>query len=145
MTESPLAPDDGSAAIELVAAVVLLVLPVIYLVVAIAQIQAATFATEGAARDVVRAYVIADDDAMAAGRADAVAALAFGDHAIDPDAARLHVTCSATPCLTAGASVDVRVATRVVLPGTDLIGLPGLAVSVSAQHRGVIETLREVP
>ncbi|MGP7960556.1 pilus assembly protein [Sanguibacter sp. A247] len=145
MTDSSTGSDAGSAAIELVAAVVLLVLPVVYLVVAIAQVQAASFATEGAARDAVRAYVIADDEAIAVGRAEAVVALAFGDHGIDSDAARVHVTCSATPCLTPGEAVDVRVATRVVLPGTDLMGLPGLAVSVSGQHRGVIESLREKP
>ena len=137
--------DDGSAAVELVAAVVLLLLPVVYLVVAISDVQAAAFATEGAARDVVRAYVVSDDDAAAARRADAVAALALDDHGVAPEDASLDVTCSASPCLTPGGEVTVRVSARVVLPGTDLLGLAGLGVDVSADHRGVVERLREAP
>jgi len=38
-------------------ATIWLLLPVVYLVVAISDVQAAAFVTEGAARDVVRAYV----------------------------------------------------------------------------------------
>ena len=91
--EAQLRDDTGGAAVELVAAVVLLLVPVIYLVVAISQVQAAAFATEGAARDVVRAYVIAEDDAEAVRRADAVAALALGDHGISPGDASVEVTC----------------------------------------------------
>lgn len=137
--------DDGGAAVELVAAVVLLLVPVVYLVVAIAQVQAAAFATEGAARDVVRAYVIAEDDSEAARRADAVAALALGDHGISAVEATVRVTCSAQPCLTPGTEVGARVVAEVVLPGTDVLGMPGLTVGVSASHRGVVEKLREAP
>lgn len=137
--------DEGGAAVELVAAVVLLLLPVIYLVVAISDVQAAAFATEGAARDVVRAYVIADDDRTAAGRADAVAELALDDHGLSTKGATVDVTCSATPCLTPGTEIAVRVAAEVVLPGTDVLGLDGLSFTVAADHRGVVETLREEP
>jgi len=101
--------------------------------------------TEGAARDVVRAYVIADDDVTAARRADAVWALALDDHGVAPDDASLDVTCSQSPCLTPGVEVAARVSARVVLPGTDLLGLEGLGVHVRAEHHGVVETLREVP
>lgn len=143
--DAQLRDDTGGAAVELVAAVVLLLVPVIYLVVAISQVQAAAFATEGAARDVVRAYVIAEDDAEAVRRADAVAALALGDHGISPGDASVEVTCSVSPCLTPGTEVGVRVVADVVLPGTDVLGLPGVSVTVSAAHRGAVETLREVP
>lgn len=137
--------DAGGAAVELVAAVVLLLLPVVYLVLAIANVQAAAFATEGAARDVVRAYVLADDDAEAVLRADAVAVLALDDHGIAPDDATVDVTCSAKPCLTPGGEIGVRVRADVVLPGTTMLGLAGLTVPVSAQHHGVVEKLRESP
>ena len=52
--------DQGSVSVELVTMVVLLLIPVIYLVIAIGQVQAATFATDTAAREAVRAIVTAE-------------------------------------------------------------------------------------
>ncbi|RII97030.1 hypothetical protein DZF97_17400, partial [Clavibacter nebraskensis] len=57
------ADDRGSAVLEFITAGVLLLVPLVYLVLAMSAIQGAALGTEGAARQAARVYVRADDDA----------------------------------------------------------------------------------
>ena len=57
--------DEGSSVIEFLGLAVVLLIPLVYLVLTLARIEAATFATEGAAREAARTYVVADGSARA--------------------------------------------------------------------------------
>jgi hypothetical protein len=109
---------------------VLLLIPLVYLVLTLGRLQAASFAVDGAAREAARAFTTAGDDAS--GRARALAAVRLGlldqGFRIDP-ATATRLTCSATPCLTPRARLEVEVAVPVVLPG-----IPGFVDRFAATH-----------
>lgn len=108
--------DAGSASIEFVVAGLVLLVPLIYLVLAMSAIQGAALTAEGAARQGARVFVQAADDA--AGQAAAVKALEFAlaDQGLRDADASVQVQCSATPCLTRRELVTVRVEIAVPLP-----------------------------
>jgi hypothetical protein len=107
------ADDRGSASLELITAGVLLLVPLVYLVVALSAIQGAALATEGAARQAARVYVRADDDAS--GRRDARAAVevALADQGVAPDGIALDITCTPDPRRCHAPRSLVRVSVRV--------------------------------
>lgn len=111
------AADCGSAVVEFLGAAVILLIPVVYLIVVLGQVQSATFAADTAAREAGR--VIAGAETFQTGRARAGTAveLAFADQGMRVDGARsLEVVCQADPCLTPGAYIHLRVSTAVDLP-----------------------------
>ncbi len=65
--------DEGSAVVEFVGLVVVLLVPLVYLVLVVGRLEAATFAAEGAAREAARVFVASDEPASAAPRALAAA------------------------------------------------------------------------
>ena len=107
--------DDGSASLEFLTVGMLLLVPLVYLVLAVAAIQAAAFAVEGAARQAARVFVQAPDTAAAAASAQRALDFALADHGIDVPAT-IAVTCTADPCLTRQAFVTVTVDLRIPLP-----------------------------
>lgn len=133
--------DRGSVSIELVTIVVLLLMPVIYLVIAIGQVQAGTFATDTAAREAVRAIVTADDDADGYRRAQRAVELAFSDQGFDgADGTVLAVSCSHDPCLQPGARVSVEVSTVVPLPGFGSeLRSDGIGVRIEGSHTMIVD------
>lgn len=137
------APEEGSAIVEFLGVAVLLLVPVVYLVLVLGQLQSATFAVEGAARHAARAIVVAEDEATGLGHAEAAVELALRDQGLPPappgDA--LTVVCG-NPCLEPGGSVTVTVAVDVVLPGVPawLDGAVPLHVPVSATHTAAVDS-----
>lgn len=110
--------EEGSAIVEFVFLAVLMLVPIVYLIVALGRIQAGALAVEQAAREAGRAFVTAPDERNAAARAQVAAALAYRDQGFaGPGPGQLVVDCAATPCLTANARVSVRAWITVVLPG----------------------------
>jgi len=136
--------ETGNAQVEFLLVAVVFIVPLVYLVAFLSQVQAAAFATEGAARDVVRAYTIADDDADAAARAAASVKVALEDHGLSAERVTVDVDCVA-PCVTPGREVAVNIRVRVPLPGVTSIGLDSMVVPVEASHRGVVDRLRATP
>ncbi|PFG42554.1 hypothetical protein ATJ88_1216 [Isoptericola jiangsuensis] len=128
--------------VEFLGVGVLLLVPLVYLVVVLAQVHAAAFAVEGAAREAARAVVTAESSAQGVARAQAATALALGDQGFDVDPADLlTVECSYQPCLTPGATVGVRVRYDVPLPlvPAALQGWVPVAVPVEAAHVADVE------
>ncbi len=139
--------DGGSALVEFLGVALVLLVPVIYLVLVLGRLQAATFAVEGAAREAARVYVAAPD--ASTGRARAVTAVGvalrdqdFGD---DPSGA-LAVGCSAEPCLQAGAEVTATVQVRVPLPFVPSFvrDVVPLEVPVLAERTAAVDAYRVV-
>ena len=109
--------DEGSALVEFLGISLVLLVPIVYLVLVLGRIQAATFAAEGAAREAARVYVAADDSRQGAARAATAVAIALEDQGFDDASEQaLRVRCSADPCLTPGAEVAATVQVRVPLP-----------------------------
>ena len=130
--------DEGNAVVEFLAITVLLLVPIVYLVLVLGRLQAATFAAEGAAREAGRAFTTSAGPDDGARRAVAAVNLALTDQGFGGvDAAgALALECSTEPCLAPGSSVLVR-----VLFDVDLLGVPAfvqsvapLSVPVSAEH-----------
>lgn len=129
-----LSDDAGSAVVEFLGVALLLLVPVVYLVLVLGQLQAAAFATEGAARQAARAMVTADDEASGVERATASVRISLEDQGFTEAADQaMTVTCSAD-CLAPGSSATVTVAIDVVLPGVPawLHGAVPLAIGVEA-------------
>lgn len=114
-TRDRLTDEGGTAVIEFVWLAVLLLVPLIYLVLCLARLQAGSYAVTQAARESARAFVTASDDASADARSRAAADIAFEDQGF-AGGGSLTVSCSATPCLSPGESVTTQAAVSVPLP-----------------------------
>lgn len=115
-----LAADDGSASLEFVSAGVLLLVPLVYLVLAMASVQGGALAVEGAARQAARVYVQAPSETDARSRVDSAVRFALADYGLEAEAedATVRIRCSPDPgrCLTRRGIVTVSVGVRVPLP-----------------------------
>jgi len=104
----------------------ILLLPMVYLVLTMSSLQAASFAVEGAARQAVRVYVQAADVPDAEAETERAIRFALADYGLDSSAARVSIDCSPRPadCLRRRASVTITVEVSVALP----LVPPGLSV-----------------
>ena len=114
----PWTEEAGSASLEFVALGVLLLVPLVYLMVAMAAIQAGALAVEGAARQAARVFVQGDDLRDARAAATRAVAFALADHGVDPSSAAVALTCTPDPdrCLTRRGFVTVTIDVSVPLP-----------------------------
>ncbi|WP_108250409.1 hypothetical protein [Planctomonas deserti] len=110
--------EDGSASIEFVVAGLLMLVPLVYLVLALSAVQAAAFATEGSARQAARAYVRSETPADAVAAVDRAVRIGLADYGLEASSAEVVVTCSPEParCLTRRGTVAVTVRVSVPLP-----------------------------
>jgi hypothetical protein len=139
--------DRGSAVVEFVTLGLLLLLPLIYFVMAMGRVQAATFAADGSARAAARAFVLARTEPEARDDARAAVRLGLRDQGFDDERdGELDLQCSATPCLTPGERVVVTVTVDVVLPGIPAVvddAVP-VHVTVRASQVGTVDEFRAV-
>lgn len=137
--------ERGSAIVEFATLGVLFLVPTVYLIATLAQIQAATFAVEAGVREAGRVFALADDDAAARFRAEKAVELAAEDQGVEK-LPRLTLDCSASPCLTPGADVVVRAETKVPLPlmPDSVVSRVGAEVTVRAEQPIRIDPHREV-
>jgi len=122
--------ESGSAALEFITAGMILLVPLVYLVVAMSALQGGSLAVEGAARQAARVFVGSPDEATANERAARAVHFALIDYGLDPDTAAVTIDCTAPTggCLTRQSAVTVTVRIRVALPLVpDLLELPRAA------------------
>jgi hypothetical protein len=110
--------DDGNASLEFITVGMILLVPIVYLVLTLAQIQAGAFATEGATRQAARVFVQSATISEAKASASRAVEFALADYGIDPSNVDIAITCKpvASRCLTRHGFVTVTVSTRVTLP-----------------------------
>lgn len=127
--------EDGRAVVEFVFLGILMLLPLVYLVLTAARLQAASFAASLASREAGRAFVTGGDDVDASERAHAAARLAFEDFAFERGA-RLELACDGSPCLRPEGTVTAHTSIAVELPLIpDFIsGRVPSAVTISSTH-----------
>jgi hypothetical protein len=110
--------EAGSASLEFVTAGMILLMPIVYLVLTMAAVQAGALAVEGAARQAVRVFVQADNEQSALARAERAVEFALADYGLDADAANITVTCRPKPgdCLDRLGTVAVTIGIAIPLP-----------------------------
>lgn len=135
--------DRGSAVVEFVFLGVLLLVPVFYLVMLLARVQAGTYAASAASREAGRAYVTSVEAGQAAGRAGAAANLAFADQGFAREGA-ITMRCDGTPCLRPEGRVQVTASVTVPLPLVPAFfaGVVPLEIPVSVTHVSTVDRYR---
>jgi hypothetical protein len=110
--------DRGSASLEFITAGFLLLVPLVYLILAMAAIQAGALSVEGASRQAARVFVQSPTTASGEARANTAISFALGDFGIPHSTAKLKLTCRPHPtkCLTREGFITVTVTTSVALP-----------------------------
>jgi Flp pilus assembly protein TadG len=138
--------EQGTAVVEFVVLAVLMLIPLVYLVMMLARVQAGSFAVSQAAREAGRAYVTAQNGNDAAGRAQAAARVAFLDHSFE-DSGRLSIACDGTPCLRPDGQVETTTTVRVPLPLVPAFvrDVVPLTVPVTASHLSTVDRFRGLP
>lgn len=137
--------DDGAAMVEFVLLAVVLVVPLCYIVLAVFELQNAAFGANAATREAARVFVRAPSTATGQHQAQAAAELTLNDHGIELDPSSLTLSCSATPCLTPGATVKVAYRTTVPLPFIPVIGSREMVtIPITAAHTQVVDEYSEI-
>ena len=133
--------DAGSASLEFITAGLVLLVPIVYLVVALSAVQAAALAVDGAARQASRVYVQSGTVAEARAAAARAIEVTLADYGLDAGVASVRISCRPRPaaCLTRRGFVTVTIGLTVPLPLTPPFldtGLPvGLPVSATATEQ----------
>lgn len=120
----------------------LLLVPFMYILIAVFDTQRASYAVSAASRSAARAYLQADDPAVGEQRARIAARVALDDHDVDADVA---ITCQPGPadCLQPGSSVRVIVRTVQPLPLTpSALGDQLGGIAVDSTHTEPFGTYR---
>ena len=138
--------ERGSAVVEFVVLAVLMLIPLAYLVMMLARVQAGSYAVSQAAREAGRAYVTAEAGDQAAGRAEAAARIAFLDHSFE-ESGRLSIGCDGIPCLRPDGRVETTASVRVPLPlvPSFVRDVIPLSVPVTASHLSTVDRFRGLP
>lgn len=105
--------EHGSALVEVTWLAVLLLVPLVYVVLGVFEVQRGAFGSTSAARAAARAFVLAPSAGEAEARARVAAAVALADQGLSGGEV---ATSCAGPCLTPGSTVTVVVAYQVPLP-----------------------------
>ena len=146
--------DEGSAMVEFIALSLLMLIPLVYLVVTLARIQAGAFAAEAAAHEAARTTVVVGVGAVESGaasasameaasrRANAGVAVVADDFGFSDDDATLELTCDGR-CFDPGGNIDARVTVTVALPGIPgfVSGAVPLTVDVAASARAPVDSV----
>ncbi|WP_344121914.1 hypothetical protein [Kocuria aegyptia] len=122
MTEAPGAigeradDDEGSAVVEFVALGTLLLVPVVYFVLAVAQVQAGAFAVVAAVQQASQVLARAQPGELSEAGLSAAAQLAAADQGFAPDRLAIRLECSDGACAAPGAVATVHAVLEVPLP-----------------------------
>jgi len=135
--------DDGTATVEFVWLSILLLVPFVYILVAVFDAQRASYGVSAASRSAARAFLQAPDVASGERRARLAARVALDDQGLP--AASVQITCLPSPadCLQPGSSVRVVVRTTQQLPLTpSALGSQLGGITVDSTHTQPYGTFR---
>jgi Flp pilus assembly protein TadG len=129
--------ERGSAVVEFSWLAILLMVPLVYVMLAVFDVQRASYGATAATRAAGRAFIIvpvglSEDDAR--GRAFEAARLAMKDQGMELSPDQFRITCDPA-CLEPGSTVTVTLDTEVRLPLIpDALGGEPPAIHLSASH-----------
>lgn len=127
----------GSALVELSWLGILLLVPMLWIVVSVFEVQRGAFAVSGAARAAGRAYALAPDDAVGRARAEAAARRALADQGVADAPLDVRITCKPRPddCHSAASVITVTIESSVDLPLLpDILGGGAPRFALDAAH-----------
>jgi Flp pilus assembly protein TadG len=144
----PRAKDDrGSALVELTWLGILLLVPMLWIVLSVFDVQRGAFGVSSAARAAGRAYALAPTDALGRARAEEAARQALADQGLGSVPIAVTVSCTPYPrsCHQGTSVVTVRVATRVDLPLLpEVLGGQAPTFALDASHSVPVGEYQEV-
>jgi len=110
--------ENGSASLEFITVGVLLLVPTVYLVLALSALESASFGVEGAARQATRVFVQSESEGAAEASAATAVQVTLADYGLDSHDAKVAISCRPNPadCLTRRGYVTVTITTTVPLP-----------------------------
>ena len=147
MTGRRLHAEDGAAIVELVWLGILLLVPLLWIVLSVSEVQQGAFGVTAAARSAGRAYALAPDDAAGQRAAEEVARRALADQGLGDAPLRVTVTCTPYPhdCHNGTSVITVRVSSAVELPLLpDALGGGAPRFALDAAHTVPIGRYQEV-
>lgn len=112
----PTGRERGSAVVEFTFLALLLMVPVVYFIITVSQIQGGSFAVVGAADQAAKVYVAQPDEASSLAAAEQAVAIALNDFGYGAEAASVAVACAPADCSAAGSAVSVTVRLGIPLP-----------------------------
>jgi hypothetical protein len=135
----------GKAIVEFVYLAVLLMVPLVYVLLAVFRVQGATYAVASASREAGRVFVTSPNGDLAARRAFVAASIVMADSGLELRPRDLELRCSSPRCLTPGESVNVSIGYDVALPLVPSFLTRGghASVHVSGRHLEVVDRFRE--
>lgn len=135
--------ERGSALVEVVWLAILLLVPLVYIVLAVFEVQRSAFAATAASRAAARAFVLAPSVAEAEQRARAAGDVALADQHVDPADTTVTIRCTGA-CLAPGSVVHVVVRGQVALPlMPPVFGGQPPSIRVQAEHTVPYGTFRQ--
>lgn len=109
-------PEQGSAVVEFIGLAVLLMIPLIYLVITLSQVQAGSYAATSAADQAAKVYLQGAVDSDRSAAAYQAATTTASDYGITVDRVSLELRCSDGDCATPGSTLTATVTIRVPMP-----------------------------
>ncbi|MGL5824534.1 MAG: hypothetical protein ACRCYU_06825 [Nocardioides sp.] len=138
--------ERGSALIEFTWLGLLLLVPLVYIMLSVFEVQRGAFAVSAAARSAGRAFALADTDAQGEADATAVARLAMADQGLADAPLDLTISCEPVPtdCHRGGTTIHIAVDSQVALPLLpSALGGNRPSVRIDATHSVPIGQFRE--
>lgn len=129
--------EDGSALVEVTWLSLLLMVPLVYILLSVFDVQRGAFGVAAASRAAGRAYSLAETDEAGRRQARAAATMALRDQGVDGEI-EVDISCTPRPthCLSPGSMITVVVRTQVVLPlAPPALGSPAPSFRVESVHR----------
>ncbi len=126
---------------------ILLLVPLLWIVVSVFQVQGGAFAVTSAARSAGRAYALAPSDAEGLRAARAAARQSLDDQGLVGEGVRVEVSCTPYPtsCHSGTSVITVRISSRVTLPLLpSFLGSQRPSFALDATHTVPIGQYQEV-
>ena len=129
--------ERGSALIEVTWLSLVLMVPLVYILMSVFDVQRGAFAVSAASRAAGRAYSLADSDVDGRRQAQAAAELALRDQGQEVDQLTVEITCEPDPqrCLSPGSVITIQVRHQVTLPlAPEVLGGDAASFRVESVH-----------
>ena len=139
--------EQGTALVELTWLGVMLLVPMLWIVLSVFEVQRGAFGVSGAARAAGRAYALAPTDAIGQARAEQAARQALADQGLADSPLQVRVSCTPYPanCHSGTSVITVRISSRVDLPLLpDVLGGGAPSFALDASHTVPIGQYQEV-
>jgi hypothetical protein len=108
--------EQGSAVVEFTFLALLLMVPLVYFIITVGQIQGGSFAVVGAADQAAKVFVAQPDAESGQAAAEQAVLIALADFGHDASTAQVATRCDPADCQGAGTAVTVTVNLTVPLP-----------------------------